>query len=79
MAFAFNPDDRPPRLIRYVEAGTLPAANLLSLYDKKANLLIIDREYFDRLNEYEQRTVLRTQRSYLEIEHLPNKAPRIAA
>lgn len=79
MGFAFNPDGGPARIIRYVEAGTLPATNLLALYDKSQNLLIIDREYFEKLSDTEQHIVLRTQKSFLEIERRPNKAPRLAA
>lgn len=79
MAFAMNPDDGLPRLFRYVEPGTLPAKNLLALYDKGQNLLIIDRDYFSKLSETEQHLVLRTQRPFLEIEQRPNKAPRLAA
>lgn len=79
MAFAFNPDDGLPRIIRYVDAGTLPATNLLALYDKGANLLIIDRDYFGKLSATEQHIVLRTQKSFLEIEQRPNQAPRLAA
>ena len=73
MAFAFNPDDGPARLMRYVEPGTLPGANLLAIYDKAQNLLIIDRELFERLTETERSITLRTQQSFLEIE-LPRRA-----
>jgi hypothetical protein len=69
MAFAFNPDDGPARLIRYVEPGTLPAANLLAIYDKTQNLLIIDRDHFERLDWIDRHLTLRTHRPYLEIEY----------
>jgi hypothetical protein len=79
MAFAFNPDDGPARLFRYVAPGTLPAANLLAIYDKTKNLLIIDREHFERLSDVERHRVLRTQRSYLEVIYEKNRPPAIAA
>ena len=79
MAFAFNPDDGPARLFRYVEPGTLPADNLLAILIKEKNLLIIDREYFERLSDTEQHLVLRTQRPFLEISFPPNRAARLAA
>lgn len=67
MAFAFAPDDGLPRLIRYVEHGTLPADDLICIYDKSKNLLIVDRKNFDALSKIEQHIVLRTQRSYIEV------------
>jgi hypothetical protein len=68
MAFAFNPDDGPARIIRYVARGTLPGVGLRALYDKSANLLIIDKDWFDGLTETEKNLVLRTQRPYLDTE-----------
>lgn len=69
MAFAFNPDDGPARIIRYVEPGTLPAANLLAIYDKSQNLLIIDRDHFERLDWIDKHQLLRTHRPYHEIAY----------
>ena len=69
MAFAFTPDDGPPRLIRYVDRGTLPAANLLAVYDKSQNLLIIDREHFERLDWAQKHITLRTHRPFLEVTY----------
>ena len=68
MAFAFNPDDGPPRLIRYVARGTLPEVGLRALLDRKANLLIIDKDWFEGLTDTEKGLVLRTQRPYLDTE-----------
>ena len=39
------------RVIRYVLPGTLPARDLLALYDKSANLLIVDKDHFERLSQ----------------------------
>jgi hypothetical protein len=69
MAFAFNPDDGPARIFRYVEPGTLPSSDLLSIYDKSQSLLIIDREHFARLTDIEKRFVLRTHRPFIEIHY----------
>jgi hypothetical protein len=66
-----------PRVIRYVEPGTLPGRDLLSLYDKSANLLIIDRVHFERLSDENREIVLRTMHFALLIEYGENKPPRI--
>jgi hypothetical protein len=63
--FAFCPKGRPPRLERFVEPGTLPGVNLLALYDAKQNLVIINRELFDKLSREDQRKTLRTQQPAL--------------
>jgi len=55
----------------------LPARDLLSLYDKSANLLIIDRDHFERLSDENREVVLRTQHSALLIEYGENKPPRV--
>jgi hypothetical protein len=68
MAFSFNPDDGPARIIRYVARGTLPEVGLRALLDKKANLLIIDRDWFEGLSSTDQQLVLKTQRPYLDTE-----------
>lgn len=69
MAFAFNPDDGPARIIRYVEPGTLPAAKLLAIYDHTQNLLIIDREHFQRLDWLDRHKLLRTHKPFTEITY----------
>lgn len=62
MAFTLCPDDGPPRLWRFVEPGGLPPGVLASLDDGQ-NLLIIDKELFDRMCWLDQHRLLRTQRS----------------
>lgn len=79
MAFAFNPDNRPARLFRYVEPGTLPAANLLAVYVESQNLLIIDREHFERLSDINRHLLLRTHSPYVEIAYEANRPPRMLA
>lgn len=75
--FAFNPDGRPARLMRFVAPGTLPAANLLAIYDYSQNLVIIDREHFDRLTEWDRRETLRTHHPYLEVIYEKNRPPMV--
>lgn len=75
MVFAFNPDDGPPRLFRYVEPGTLPSRDLLSIYDKTQNLLIIDRAHFAKLSDVEKHFVLRTQQPFIEIHYDQHNRP----
>jgi hypothetical protein len=65
------------RIIRYVLPGTLPVRDLLALYDKSANLLIVDKDHFERLSDEDREVVLRTQESALMIEYPVNKPPRI--
>jgi hypothetical protein len=79
MVFAFNPDGGPARIFRYVEPGTLPSSDLLAIYDKTQNLLLIDREHFERLSDIERHLVLRTHRPFLEIRYEKNRPPAIAA
>jgi hypothetical protein len=37
--------DNELRIIRYVKPGTLPGRDLLSLYDRGENLLIVDEDH----------------------------------
>ena len=74
MVFAFTPDNRPTRIMRYVDRGTLPDSSLVSVYIFEQNLLIIDREHFESLSPADQREVLRTHHPYHEItEFEPRK------
>jgi hypothetical protein len=62
MTFALCPDDGYPRLWRFVAPGVLPE-NMLCELNKAQNLLVIDKEQFDRLIEMDQHRVLRTHDS----------------
>jgi hypothetical protein len=73
----FNPDDGPARIFRY--APRLPLPNVLSLFFKRSNLLIIDRELFDMLSDDQRRRVLRTEEKTLEVRFPPNKPPVIVS
>jgi hypothetical protein len=59
MCFAFTPDDAPPRLIRFAYLRGYTAA----LYYPESNLVVIDRDSFDRLSKERQEDVLRTHKS----------------
>jgi hypothetical protein len=65
------------RVIRYVKRGTLPGCDLLSLYDRSENLLIVDEDHFERLSDVDREIVLKTEHSALLIEYPVNKPPRI--
>lgn len=78
MDFAFTPANGPPRLIRYVERGTLPGANLLSIFNEKENLLIIDKDHYESLGATERHMALRTRQSFTEMP-FSSHAPRLAA
>lgn len=58
--FAFNPDNGPARLFRYVEPGVLPS-NVVSIFHEKDNLLIINKGLFDLLSDFDKKQVLRTR------------------
>lgn len=55
------------RLIRYVGPGVLSGEGTLSVYDKATNLIIINRELYDRLSESEQRSTLTTERAHISV------------
>ena len=69
MPFAFNPDDRPARIFRYVEPGTLPSREIISLYDETSNLLIIDKANFEKLTQVQKHLVLRTHEPCIEVDY----------
>jgi hypothetical protein len=60
MMFALCPDNGPPRLWRFVEDEIMTAAHMVSMLDKQANTLLINRPLFDQLSELNQHMVLRT-------------------
>lgn len=50
MSYTFNPDNGPPRLLRFVSPDAMPSADTLTLYDAKNNLVIINKEIYDTLD-----------------------------
>lgn len=61
MAFAFNPDDGPARLMRYVPAAALYDENVVAYLERETNTLTINRDRFDELTDVEKQMLLRTQ------------------
>ena len=57
MNFALNPDDAPPRLIRYVD--DLPPGVIATL-DTQHNLLRIQRNLYQQLTPMQQAGLIRT-------------------
>jgi hypothetical protein len=62
-----NPTDGPPRLIRYVAPGVLPSDDIVSLFNPQQNLLLIDKDNFDRLTPAQRQLVLHTTDLTVEI------------
>lgn len=66
MGFALCPDDGPPRIWRFVEAGSLgysggrPIVAMLL----PGNILKIDKELYDQLFETDRHRLLRTQAAF---------------
>jgi hypothetical protein len=67
MAFALCPDGGPPRLWRFVDAGTLGYAGggypIVSML-LPGNILKIDRELYDQMSELDQHRLLRTHNDF---------------
>lgn len=52
-----------PRLFRYVPAGALPGDDLVVVYDPTQNLLVINKDAYERLCESDRKVVQRTHRT----------------
>lgn len=53
------------RVIRYVDEAALPVRDCISVLDRDANVLIIVRSLFDRLDRFQQKRVLNTDEPIL--------------
>ena len=60
MGFALCPDEGPPRLWRFVDDDIMTAASMVSMLDKRQNLLIVNKPLYDQLGELNQHMLLRT-------------------
>jgi hypothetical protein len=58
MDYALTPTRGPPRVIRFTEPGGLP--DYLCVLHKEQNVLLINRERYDKLGYLEQHMLLRT-------------------
>lgn len=76
MVFAFNPDNGPPRVIRFVDVLT---DNVLAVLDKKQNVLVIVRRHYERLSWVQQHRLLRTQELVTSIHDLGDGEYLLAA
>lgn len=61
------PHNGPNRLFRYVDPSKMPSYNVVSLLDKKNNLLLINREIFPLLPKHEQQRVWNTDQTVIEL------------
>lgn len=61
MDFALTPTGGPCRVVRFLEAGML-LASTLSVLDAEHNVLLINKEQYDRLDEVDQHMLLRTKK-----------------
>ncbi|MCK1741364.1 hypothetical protein IVA80_10930 [Bradyrhizobium sp. 139] len=57
MVFAFNPDNGPARIIRFVDVLT---DNVVAVLDKKQNVLTIVKAHYECLTSVQQHRLLRT-------------------
>ncbi len=67
MTYALCPDNGPPRLWRFVAAGELGYEGgrpIVTILLHKDNLLLIDKELYDKQGELQQHMLLRTQDAY---------------
>lgn len=75
MTFAFLPDDGPARLIRYVESIEGDEEGVVvALYDKKQNLLVVNRGLFSHLTKTQRNQLLRTHAPVTIFERAQTKA-----
>jgi len=67
MAFALCPDlPGKPRLIRFV--ATL-GSSIVAMLNKEQNLLLVDKEKYDRLSPAEQEALIKTHESIVSSTH----------
>lgn len=64
-----------PRLFRFVEV--MPTKNIIAMLIPKHNLLLIHKEHWEHISDYERERVMRTQYKCLEITYPGNHPPVI--
>ncbi len=62
-----TPHNGPNRLFRYVDKRLLPGNNVVSYLYKDKNLLLINRELFDKLPQHEKQRVWNTDQTIIEV------------
>lgn len=60
MGFALCPDNGPPRLWRFVDNPAMTNDKVVAMLVPEKNLLIVNRELFDRLSDIDKHMTLRT-------------------
>lgn len=72
MDFAFNPDDGPARIIRRLPASAFPGEpRAIAYLFREQNVLLVNREVFDRLSKAERNAVIRAKEpGYILTTHL---------
>lgn len=62
-----TPHNGPNRLFRYVDPGLLPSPTVVSYLHKDKNLLLINRDLFDKLPRHEKQRVWNTDKIIIEV------------
>jgi len=50
MTSVFHPEGGYPRLFRYVPSGEMPSPDTLTLYDPVYNVIVINKDLYDKLD-----------------------------
>ena len=64
----YNPDNGPPRLLRFVDSSAMPSANTVAMLIAKDNLVLINHHLFEQLDSEAQERVRRTRLPFVEVE-----------
>ena len=64
----YNPDNGPPRLLRFVDSSAMPSANTVAILIAKDNLVLINHHLFEQLDREEQERVRRTRLPFVEVD-----------
>lgn len=67
MSFTLNPDDAPPRLIRFCGREGFPHDDVIAMLDPAFNLLRVNKSLYEQLADSEKGKVLKTRQSLLEV------------
>lgn len=63
------PDDAPPRLIRFSEES-LGADDIAARLDKEQNLLVVRKDYYERLSPMAQDMLTKADKEYVFLDEL---------
>ena len=63
------PVDGPPRLIRFCEEA-LGADGIVSRLDKETNLLLVRKDYYERLGPMARDMLIKTDKQYVFLDEL---------